>query len=178
MTRRKEQTATIGGNAWDLHSGNGDDFAVAGLFNTRCNDTAAVITGPIGMQNLVGQDIARLSLDRDMPNTATGMGVVTTDRGPLLGVGGAVELGSSGYYSGVLPISYAHSFSRDVFGNVNGALSYSFLPEGGFTKFNALPSFGVLGGDRHFSWGAGGYAPLAFSHTQISLIDFQHEDKL
>ncbi|MBN1611082.1 MAG: hypothetical protein JW940_30905 [Polyangiaceae bacterium] len=171
---------TIDGNAWDLHSGAGHDFAVAGLLNTACNDSAAIVTSPIGMQNLMGLDLIRNGLGRAMPGSrlrggaaaGTGGGVVTADPGPTLSYGGALELGSSGYYSGTLPIAYAHDFSRDVFANVNGALSYAILPEGGFTKFNALPSVGALGGSSKFSWGVGGYAPIAFSYTSISLIDY------
>jgi hypothetical protein len=51
---------------------------------------------------------------------------------------------------------------------LNGTLSGALVPGAGLFAFDALPSFGLLGGNRKFDWGVGGFAPVALGFVSYS----------
>jgi hypothetical protein len=162
---------TVDGQPWDLHAGGGQDYAVAELINAACNVSSIMGTGQMALQNGTAFDFFRHSLHRAQ---------VTATPGPMVGVGGTLEYGTNAstvagapttYKAGIVPFTYAHSFSRDRFFNLNGTLSYAFAPQSGQFAMNAVPSYGMLGGDADFNWGLGAYAPIAFANSAYSVLD-------
>lgn len=156
----------INGHDWDLHEVGNADLAVAAYLNRACNGAVGLTPSAFGHQLQLADDY------RQWGRWWMQRGQAGAEPGEVLTLGAALEHGSHGTNVLSAPFGYAHSMSEDAFINVNGTVSGAFVPGAGYFAINALPSFGMLGGDRQFSWGLGGYAPLALG--MVSYAPLEH----